>query len=294
MFSSTVPWYFTGIEIGAYVLAIVLLWHAWKQGRFMLLTLVMAMLYGYLLEYTDIRDYHAYNYDPFHIMLPGNVPLAVAISWGMIFYAAMQTSNKLGFPWGRRPWLDGLLAIMIDLCMDPIAGELGYWVWTPAGPWLGIPIGNFFAWLVVITTLSYVWRWVRQSFNPDGRALAQQLFLLIGVMVVSLMILFVTLAVFEWLAVSRTERVWLQAVLFIGWIIVACVLIAPYFRGFKRDNRLDWAVLALPIFFFVYLTVMVFTAVQNPSTLLVANTLVTAVIGLLLFAMPYSRRLFKR
>jgi hypothetical protein len=86
-------------------------------------------------------------------------------------------------------------------------------------------------------------------------------------------------------------NVWLQGLLVAAWIVVAIALVAPYFRSFNRDNAPDWAVLALPVFFFGYLTLMVFTAVSNPSTLLVINTLVTAVVGLLLFAMPYSRKL---
>ncbi len=291
---TTIPWYFTGIEIGAYVLAVLLLWQAGKQGRYMLLTLVMAMLYGYLLEYMDIRDYHAYVYGKFHIMLPGAVPLAVALSWGMIFYTAVQTSAKLGLPLGRRPWLDGLLAIIIDLCMDPIAAQLGYWEWTPPGPWLGIPFGNFFGWLVVITALSGVWQFASQRFQAATQGLLRQLLILAGVMVVSLGILFVALAAFERLTVTPVLREGLQGIMVLAWIIIAAALVAPYYRTFQRDNPVDWPVLALPVFFFSYLTLMVFTAVQNPSTALVINTLVTAVIGLWLYTLPYSKRLFKR
>jgi uncharacterized membrane protein len=294
MFSTAIPWYFTGIEIGAYVLAVVLLVHAGRQGRYMFLTLLMAMVYGYLLEALDIRDFHAYYYGQFHIMLPGEVPLCVSLSWGMIFYVAMQTSNKLGFPWWRRPWLDGLLAIIIDLCMDPIAAQLGYWNWTPPGPWLGVPLGNFFGWLVVITAFSYVWRLADVRIRPEGRGVIAQLLTLVGVIIISILILFVVLDVFERLTVTPVLRVGWQAVMVVAWIILALALILPYFRSFKRDNPVDWAVLSLPIFFFVYLTLMVFTAVQNPSTLLIVNTLVTAVIGLLMYTMPYSARLFRR
>lgn len=294
MSTSSIPWYFTGIEIGAYLLAAVMLWHAWKQGRYMLLTLLMAMLYGYLLEYTDMRDFHAYHYSPFHIMLPGGVPLAVALSWGLIFYAAMQTSDKLGFNWHKRPWLDGLLAISIDLCMDPIAAQLEYWVWTPPGPWLGIPFGNFFGWLVVITALSYVWRAANHRLKPAGQSLLRQLLILVGVMIVSLVILFISLAIFERLTVTPVLREGVQGLMVAGWILLALLLVAPAFPRFKRDNAPDWAVLALPLFFFSYLTLMVFTAVNAPSTLLIINTLLTAVIGLFLYGLPYSRALRRR
>lgn len=290
MFSSAIPWYFTGIEIGAYILTLIMLTYAGRQGRYMFLTLLMAFVYGYLLEATDIRQYHAYYYGQFHVMLPGGVPLAVSVSWGMIFYVAMQTSNKLGFAWQRRPWLDGLLAVSIDLCMDPIAAALGYWVWTPPGPWFGIPLGNFFGWLVVITAFSYVWRAAAHRFAPESEGIIRQLLTLVGVMAVSLLILFVALAIFERVAVQPVERLWLQAVLLVVWVMVAVALVAPYFRSFNRDNPPDWVILALPIFFFSYLTLMVFTAVQNPAAGLIVNTLVTAVIGLLLYTSPYSQK----
>lgn len=287
---ATIPWYFTGIEIGAYLLALLLLWQASKQGRYMLLTLIMAMLYGYLLEFLDLRDFHAYVYGQFHVMLPGGVPLPVAVSWGMIFYAAMQTTDKLGFDWRRRPWLDGLLAISIDLCMDPIAAQLGYWEWTPPGPWLGIPLGNFFGWLVVITAFSFVWRAADHRFQPEAKGFLRELLVLLGVMVVSLIVLFVALESFNRLAVAPVERLWLQAVLVVGWMVLAVGMIVPCVGQFKRDNAPDWPVLALPIFFFGYLTLMVFTAVTQPSIWLMVNTVVVAVVGMVLFGLPYAQR----
>jgi len=287
LFTSSIPWYFTTIEIGAYLLTLLLLVHAWRQGRYMFLTLLMAFSYGYLLEYTDMRDFHAYHYNPFNVMLPGGVPLAVSLSWGVIFYAALQTSNMLGFAWQRRPWLDGLLGLVIDLAMDPIAARLGYWVWTPPGPWLGIPLGNFFGWLAVITILSYVWRATRRRFQPESRGLPAQLLLLAGVMVASLVLLFVVLGLFTKVAITSPL---LQAVLTAVWIIVAVLVLAPVVATFKRNNPVAWPVLAVPLFFFGYMLFMLVFAVASPGAALVVNTAATAVAGLALYTLPYQKR----
>lgn len=291
MFSSTIPWYFTWVEIGIYLLAPVMFYYASKQGRYMLLTLFMAMMYGYLLEYIDMAIFAAYTYGQFHVMLPGGVPLCVAMVWGMLFFAAMETSSFLGFAWQRRPWLDGLLAISLDLCMDPIATQLGYWEWAVPGPWLGIPMGNYFGWLIVITAYSYCWRIGLHWLRPLGKPVWQQIAILLGVIVSSLLILFVLLLLFNWLLGAHI--LWQQVVV-IGWILLAAALVVPYLPKANRNHAPVWPVLLLPLYLFGYLVVMVFTAVDQPSSTLIVNSLLTAVVGLALFTLPYSKRILKR
>lgn len=289
MFSSAIPWYFTWVEIGAYLLAPVLLYYASKQGRYMVLTLLMAMMYGYLLEYIDMALFDAYTYGQFHVMLPGEVPLCVAMVWGMLFFAAMETSNLLGFVWYRRPWLDGLLAISLDLCMDPIATQLGYWEWKTPGPWLGIPMGNYFGWLIVITAFSYTWRMGLHWLRPLARPLWQQVLSLLAVIMSSLVILFVLLLLFNWLLVAPGYLL-LQQLVVIGWLVLAFALVLPYLPKADRYHVWIWPILLLPLFLFGYLVLMVFTAVDAPSVGLIANSLATAVVGLLMFTFPYNGR----
>ena len=73
------------------------------------------MIYGVLLEYGAIMTFHAYVYGHFLIMIFGAVPLCIGVSWGMIIYTAMETSDRFALPWYLRPILDALLALTIDL-----------------------------------------------------------------------------------------------------------------------------------------------------------------------------------
>jgi hypothetical protein len=159
---------------------------------------------------------------------------------------------------------------------------------------LGIPFGNFFGWLVVITALSYVWRAASRRFNAPTQGLLRQLLILLGVMVASLLILFVVLGIFERLTVTPVLREGVQGVMVLAWMVGAAVMVAPYFRTFERNHPVDWLLVALPLFFYGYLTLMVLTAVSNPSPLLVINTLLTAVAGVWLYTLPYSPRWLKR
>ena len=39
--------------------------------------------------------------------------------------------------------------------IEPVATRLGLWSWTPPGPWLGVPIGNFVGWAVIVGAYAY-------------------------------------------------------------------------------------------------------------------------------------------
>ena len=117
------------VEVGVYILAIGCLRHAWARGWSRLLGLVAGMIYGLLLEYGAIVTFRAYVYGHFLIMIFGAVPLCIGVSWGMIIYTAMETSDRFALPWYLRPILDALLALTIDLSMDAIAIRLGFWTW---------------------------------------------------------------------------------------------------------------------------------------------------------------------
>src|SRR6476659_5435776 len=146
------------VEVGVYILAIGCLRHAWARGQSRLLGLVAGMIYGVLLEYGAIATFHAYVYGHFLIMIFGAVPLCIGVSWGMIIYTAMETSDRFALPWYLRPILDALLALTIDLSMDAIAIRLGFWTWGQAGPWFGVPLGNFYAWFIVVLSFSLLLR----------------------------------------------------------------------------------------------------------------------------------------
>ena len=62
-----------------------------------------------------------------------------------------------------RPWLDGLLAVLIDLSVDAIAIRVGLWHWNIGlhEGWFGVPSGNLCAWMWVAFWYSAVTRLVR-------------------------------------------------------------------------------------------------------------------------------------
>jgi uncharacterized membrane protein len=107
--------------------------------------------YGFALEWTAMAVFSAYRYSDAWRVAPAGVPIAIALMWAAIILAAMALAVRAG---ARSPLeraaLAAALAIALDLLMEPTASRIDLWHWTPPGPWLGVPIGNFVGWMVVV------------------------------------------------------------------------------------------------------------------------------------------------
>jgi hypothetical protein len=120
------------------------------------------------------------------LIMIGDAPLPIGMGWAAIIYSAMEFSSRLRMPEAVRPWLDGLLALNIDLAMDAVAIRLLMWTWViPLDrEWFGVPWGNFWAWFIVVSSFSGFLRLLRRwRDHPVGGwlypALAMALSLLV-------------------------------------------------------------------------------------------------------------------
>ena len=161
---------FLVFELGIYTLALCCLRHAWLDGWPHVFGLLAGMGYGVLLEYAAIETFHVYRYGHFVLMIGGIVPLCIGLSWGLIIYTSMRTSDRFGLPWYLRPLVDATLALTIDLSMDAIAIRLGFWTWDVTGLWFGVPLANFYAWFVVVAGFSLLVRIGQRSALAGRRA----------------------------------------------------------------------------------------------------------------------------
>jgi hypothetical protein len=279
-------------ELGIYILAINCLRHACARGWSRVVGLSAGIIYGVLLEYTAILNFHAYVYGHFLIMLFGAVPLCIGVSWGIIIYTAMETSDRFALPWYLRPILDALLALTIDLSMDAIAIRIGFWTWGEAGPWFGVPLGNFYAWFVVVLGFSLLLRLGRLwhlagslDFLGDVAVAA----LAVPLSVVGLMALLrpytalFTQGISGWFSISALIG---GSALLVGWAA----------RQTRRDHALDWVVLSVSIFFHSFFLAELFWAgIAREAPALIATSAVMCVAGMLLHLWPaWDRRRIAR
>jgi hypothetical protein len=107
--------------------------------------------YGYALEWIAMAVFRSHDYGQAWRLAPGGVPIAVAAVWASVILAGLTVAARRGMATAaRRAMAAALVAISLDLLMEPVAVRLELWSWTPRGAWLGVPVGNFVGWAVIV------------------------------------------------------------------------------------------------------------------------------------------------
>ena len=107
--------------------------------------------YGFALEKTAMALFESHRYSVAWRVAPAGVPIAVAAVWGALILAGLAAAGRRGLasPLARAA-AAAAWGIALDLLMEPVAVRGGLWEWTPSGPWLGVPVGNFVGWAVIV------------------------------------------------------------------------------------------------------------------------------------------------
>jgi uncharacterized membrane protein len=132
--------------------------HAARSLGWKLATVEIGALvaYGFALEKTAMMVFASHRYAAAWRGAPLGVPLAVAAVWGALILSGLAAAGRRGLhsPLARAALAAGL-GIVLDLLMEPVAVRAGLWEWTPPGPWLGVPIGNFVGWTVIVGAYAF-------------------------------------------------------------------------------------------------------------------------------------------
>jgi hypothetical protein len=157
---------FVVLEIGAVAFFVAMAWMALRRGRLPFLELVSAAIFGLLLEQANQVIFETYEYSPDFLLSIDRAPIVIGLTWALIIAGAMRITDALGVRGRYAPFVDSVLAIMLDLAFDAVAIRMGLWTWRDIGPemgWFGVPAGNFYAWLFVTLGFSLVTRWLRDA-----------------------------------------------------------------------------------------------------------------------------------
>jgi putative membrane protein len=142
----------------------------WKRTG---LFFAVAAVVSYLLEETGVRTglvYGPYHYSDMLGPKLGHVPVLIPLAWFMMIYPSWVTARALlrGVRTESAAGIAGLalVAAMVmtawDTVMDPGMAAAGNWVWEQGGAYFGVPLRNYFGWLLT-TFLVYcgaglIWR----------------------------------------------------------------------------------------------------------------------------------------
>lgn len=278
-------WDFALIQALNYGLFVVILVHAWRQARYQALIMLAAVVFGYVVEYTQVVNASglpggaAYWYTQALVPLPGPVPLGVVLSWGLVLFLVMRTVDGLAAPLPLRPLIAGLLAVGLDFVTDPAFVALDFWVWRDAAQpgWYGIPGYNFVGWFVIVASYTAALQLAWRRWPPERNRLWVDALIALAAIPVS-MLVFVPLME-GYLALS--DRLGpASAALMPAVLVPAALAVAWWLPRLRRSARLDPWVLAVPGFLCLTSLVVLYASglfVREPSLNVTMPALVAAV-----------------
>lgn len=93
------------------------------------------------------------------------VPLVMASAWMILFAYVKQMLLPFKLSKPVEMIISGVWMVTIDLLIDPLAAnQFGYWRWTEAGAYYGVPARNFLGWFVVSFMIFGI---IKQRPQPD-------------------------------------------------------------------------------------------------------------------------------
>jgi putative membrane protein len=80
-----------------------------------------------------------------------DVPLVIGINWLMLTYSTRCLLDQFyHLSWISKSLLGGLIMVSLDVFIEPIAQDLGYWSWMePAESLIVAPYQNYLSWFVI-------------------------------------------------------------------------------------------------------------------------------------------------
>jgi uncharacterized membrane protein len=153
---------------------------------------LISAVVSYLMEEIGVRTgliYGAYHYSSALGVKLGDVPILIPLAWFMMIYPSWMVARALvrGIALNSFAGLTATAAIAAivitawDVVMDPGMSADGNWVWEHGGSYFGVPLRNYFGWL--LTTFLVYWL-AGRLWKPAARAIsASRLFAALPVLV---------------------------------------------------------------------------------------------------------------
>ena len=136
-----------------------LFWGFFNIAIFLIITIIVSLLLeiiGSKTGYVFGGKYH-YNDDNTPGFILFGIPVLIPIAWFGIIYMSINFCNyvtNVRFPFENSInyyfiILTAIFVMLLDLVLDPLAVDEKRWNWELPGIYYGIPILNFFGWLLV-------------------------------------------------------------------------------------------------------------------------------------------------
>lgn len=144
--------------------ALLFLYHRIWNGTFILF-MVVTFLAGYLVEVAGVHTgiiFGEYQYGKTLGPKLFSVPPMIGLNWLVLIYAVGTMVQPIKGNWLMKSILGGLLMILMDLPLEPVATRLDFWAWEQ----VHVPVQNYLGWYIVsVVLLGLYHRWVDYRQN---------------------------------------------------------------------------------------------------------------------------------
>lgn len=139
-------------------------------GILMILTLGISAIWFEAYGIASCYPYGCFAYsDAMGYKLSDLVPWTVFFGWTP-FVLLARAMSKLFIQWRRvtQLLLSIFLLVTMDLVLDPGAVHMGLWRFLGSSVYYGVPLSNFFGWLLTWTIgLTIIFYWFDKKHTPD-------------------------------------------------------------------------------------------------------------------------------
>ncbi|MDX2281017.1 MAG: carotenoid biosynthesis protein [Saprospiraceae bacterium] len=166
MFTPYKPWFVSMTPVSL-LLSYGLLWwnHPYGNAGSWIFGL-LAFCIGYFAEVLGVNTgfpFGVYQYGQVLGPQLWNTPLIIGMNWTIVCYTSNELADRLAPQGTRVAWLllgAALLCTLLDVLIEPVAIELGYWSWAQGMP----PLQNYLGWFAVSWLIAVSYR----NWMPTG------------------------------------------------------------------------------------------------------------------------------
>jgi putative membrane protein len=133
------------------------------DGRF-LTFMAIVIVSSYLIELVGVQTgkiFGDYKYGEALGIKIGDTPLLIGVLWFLLIYSIGVQLKPLKIHWMLKSFFGAGMMLLIDLFIEPVAIELGFWSWTDNV----IPVQNYLAWFAI--SFVYMIIFFQTSFSSN-------------------------------------------------------------------------------------------------------------------------------
>jgi putative membrane protein len=119
-----------------------------EKNKKLIIWIVLTYIITFILEITGIKTgiiFGEYSYGTVLGPKIFGVPFIIGLNWVVIILGAIIVARMFSRLLLVSSLITGLLAVIFDLALEPVAVRFGYWFWQ----WNAIPVQNYLAWFII-------------------------------------------------------------------------------------------------------------------------------------------------